>query len=229
LAIIELMPLSLTAVEARVLGALVEKQITTPEYYPLSLHALTNACNQKSNREPAMQLEEGEIQRALNHLESQSLVRSIAESRATKFEHRLQDVFNFYRPEVAVLCELLLRGPQTPGELRTRASRMHPFEDLESVHSALQRLGKREPPLVTVLPRQPGTKEVRYAHLLGETSPLEAGGGKPAIEERPSPEERSATPSRSGELLALREEVAQLRAEISSLREQFAAFRKQFE
>jgi uncharacterized protein YceH (UPF0502 family) len=103
------------------------KEITTPEYYPLSLNALTNACNQKSNREPVMQLEEHEIRKALNHLESQSLVRSIAESRATKFAHRMQDAFNFYRPEVAIVCELLLRGPQTPGELRTRSSRMHPL------------------------------------------------------------------------------------------------------
>jgi uncharacterized protein len=228
LAIIELMPLSLTTVEARVLGSLIEKEITTPEYYPLSLNALSNACNQKSNREPAMQLEEGEIRKALNHLESQSLVRSIAESRATKFEHRLQDVFNFYRPEVAIICELLLRGPQTPGELRTRASRMHPFEDLESVHSALQRLGKREPPLVTVLPRQPGTKEARYAHLLGETSLLAAGGDKPANEEE-SCEERSFAAGDCGEILALREEVAQLRGEVASLQQQFAAFRKQFE
>src|SRR6516164_6320758 len=153
-AIMHGMQLALTAVEARVLGALVEKEITTPEYYPLSLNALTNACNQKSNRDPVTQLAEQEIRTALHRLESQALVRSIAESRATKFEHRLQDAFNFYRPEIAIICELLLRGPQTPGELRTRASRMHPFEDLESVHSALQRLGKREPPLVTILPRQ---------------------------------------------------------------------------
>src|SRR5215475_16106089 len=118
-----------------------------------------------------MQLEENDVRKALHDLEQQVLVRSIAESRATKFEHRLQDAFNFYRPESAILCELLLRGPQTPGELRTRASRMHAFEDLDSVLSALQRLSKREPPLVTVLPRQPGTKEARYAHLLGDAPP----------------------------------------------------------
>src|SRR5262249_775270 len=163
------MLLTLTPVEARVLGALIEKEITTPEYYPLSLNALINACNQKSNRDPVMQLEEEKVRKTFNHLESQALVRSIAESRATKFAHRLQDAFNFYRPEVAIICELLLRGPQTPGELRSRASRLHPFEDLDSVHSALQRLSKREPPLVAVLPRQPGTKEARYAHLCGET------------------------------------------------------------
>jgi uncharacterized protein YceH (UPF0502 family) len=225
------MQLTLTPVEARVLGSLIEKEITTPEYYPLSFNALTNACNQKSNRDPAMQLEEDVIRKALNHLESQSLVRSIAESRATKFEHRLQDVFNFYRPEVAIICELLLRGPQTPGELRTRASRMHPFEDLESVQSALQRLSKREPPLVTVLPRQPGTKEARYAHLLGDTSLPTGAGDKPAGEgEISKTEPASASGSRSsGEIAALRHEVAQLRAELASLQEQFAAFRKQLE
>src|ERR1700739_556352 len=167
------MQLTLTPIEARVLGALIEKEITTPEYYPLSLNALTNACNQKSNRDPVLHIEESQVRKALNHLEYQSLVRSVSstDSRVTKFEHRLQDAFNFYRPEVAVLCELLLRGPQTPGELRTRASRMHAFDDLESVQSALPRLAKREPPLVTLLPRQPGTKEARYAHLLGESSP----------------------------------------------------------
>jgi len=220
--------LSLTPVEARVLGSLIEKEITTPEYYPLSLNALTNACNQRSNREPAMQLQEDEIRRALYHLESQSLVRSIAESRATKFEHRLQDAFNFYRPEVAIVCELLLRGPQTPGELRTRASRMHPFEDLESVHSALQRLSKREPPLVTVLPRQQGTKEARYGHLMGETAP-EAEIAAASAEPARSGED---TATAAGKLVAvddLAREVAGLREEISELRVQFAAFRKQFE
>src|SRR5262249_44946356 len=192
------------------------------------LNALSNACNQKSNREPAMQLEEGEIQKALNHLESQSLVRSIAESRATKFEHRLQDAFNFYRPEVAIICELLLRGPQTPEELRTRPPAMHPSKALKRGPPALNRRGNRDPPLVTVLPRQPGTKEARYAHLLGEASPLAAGGGKTAGEEE-SPEERSSTRSGRGEIMALREEVAQLRGEVASLHQQFADFRKQFE
>src|SRR6201998_1471475 len=167
------MQLTLTAIEARVLGALIEKEITTPEYYPLSLNALTNACNQKSNRDPVLHVEESRVTKALHHLNGHPLVRSVSstDSRVTKFEHRLQDAFNFYRPEVAIICELLLRGPQTPGELRTRASRMHAFEDLQSVHSALSRLEKREPPLVTILPRQPGTKEARYAHLLGDSSP----------------------------------------------------------
>jgi uncharacterized protein len=220
------MQLALSAVQARVLGALVEKEITTPEYYPLSLNALVNACNQKSNRDPLMQLEESDVRKALLDLESQALVRSIAESRATKFAHRLQDAFNFYRPEIAILCELLLRGPQTPGELRTRASRMHPFEDLESVHSALGRLSKREPPLVAVLPRQPGTKEARYAHLLADGLPLPAA--EPGEPLRPAgPEPR--LPLAAGQAEALRAEIESLRAELRRLEEQFAVFRKQFE
>jgi hypothetical protein len=222
------MQLTLTPVEARVLGALIEKEITTPEYYPISLNALTNACNQKSNRDPALHLEEGEVRKALNHLEYQSLVRSVGDSRVTKFEHRLQDAFNFYRPEVAVLCELLLRGPQTPGELRTRASRMHAFEDLESVLSALQRLAKREPPLVTTLPRQSGTKETRYAHLLGESLPA-----MPAEQERTVAERNHHAPPRqpqSGNRLeTLQAEVTELREQMKDLQKQFAAFRKQFE
>jgi uncharacterized protein YceH (UPF0502 family) len=223
------MHLTLTPVEARILGALIEKEITTPEYYPLSLNALTNACNQKSNRDPVLQLDESEIRGALNHLESQSLVRSIAESRATKYEHRLQDEFNFYRPEVAIICELLLRGPQTPGELRTRASRMHPFEDLESVLSALQRLSKREPPMVTILPRQPGTKEARYAHLLSDAPPAPAASVSSQSIEEPD-EGQPETAAHADERVAvLTREVAELRAEVESLRAQFAAFRKQFE
>jgi len=224
------MQLTLTAAEARVLSALIEKEITTPEYYPLSLNALVNACNQKSNRDPVTHLEEGAVRGALIDLEMQSLVRSIAESRATKYEHRLQDAFNFYRPEMAIICELLLRGPQTPGELRTRASRMHPFEDLEGVHSALQKLSKREPPLVTALARQPGTKETRYTHLMGEGN---QAAGRTASSEPLSGESQPLTvpaahagPDGVG---ALRAEVAQLRGEIAELQAQFAAFRKQFE
>src|ERR1041385_8995628 len=163
------MQVTLSPVEARVVGALIEKEITTPEYYPLSLNALANACNQKSNRDPILHLEESEIRKALNHLESKALVRSVEDGRVTKFDHRLPDAFNFYRPKIAVVCELLLRGPQAPGELRSPASRMHAFEDLDSVNSALHRLEKREPPLVTILPRQPGTKEARYRHLFGDS------------------------------------------------------------
>jgi len=236
------MQLTLTPIEARVLGALIEKQITTPEYYPLSLNSLVNAANQKSNRDPVLQLEEHEVRRALNNLESQCLVRSVGDSRVTKFEHRLQDAFNFYRPEIAILCELLVRGPQTPGELRTRASRMHPFEDLESVHSALQRLEKREPPMVTVLPRQPGRKESRYAHLLGDLvsgfvlanpelnrSQVAAAEAASAGTLADSPEHRPTPAPQPDRFAALSDEVAQLRGEVASLQAQIAAFRKQFE
>ena len=229
-AMIDEMQLSLTVVEARVLGSLVEKEISTPEYYPLSLHALTNACNQKSNRDPVMQLGEEEIRKALLHLESQALVRSIAESRATKFEHRLQEAFNFYRPETAVLCELLLRGAQTPGELRTRASRMHPFEDLDGVHSALERLSRREPPLVTVLPRQPGTKEARYMHLLGDSPPAAV---RDAADRSGEAGERhllaADSAARLDQVELLTQQVAELRSEVADLAAQFAAFRKQFD
>ena len=157
----------LSPVAARVLGSLVEKEITTPEYYPLSLNALANACNQKNNREPVMNLDEDQIRQALHQLEDDGLAGPArgADSRVAKYEHRMQEVFNFTRGEIAVVCVLLLRGPQTPGELRGRSERMHRFEELSDVQSSLQRLMQREPPLVKVLPRQPGTKEARYAHL----------------------------------------------------------------
>ncbi len=156
------------------LGSLVEKELTTPEYYPLSLNALVNACNQKSNRDPVMNLDEEAVREALRTLDKKGLAGPADNmvSRVSKYEHRLQEAYNFTRHEIAILSELLLRGPQTPGELRSRADRMHKFEDLGIVQSTLQRLMKREPPLVKVLPRQPGTKEARYAHLFsGEWKP----------------------------------------------------------
>ena len=163
------MEINLTETEVRVLGSLIEKDITTPEYYPLSLNALVNACNQKSNRDPVMQLDEDTVRDALDGLQQQRMAGPArgADSRVTKYEQRLQEVFNFTRGETAVLCVLLLRGPQTPGELRGRTERLHSFETLEDVLSALQKLMQRDPPLAKVLPRQPGTKESRYAHLLG--------------------------------------------------------------
>src|SRR5206468_2973325 len=144
------------------------KDITTPDYYPLSLNSLINACNQKNNREPVMNVDEGVVRQALDSLHTQNLAGPAggADSRVTKYEHRLQEVFNFNRGETAILCVLLLRGAQTPGELRGRTERMNRFEGLEDVQSTLQRLTQREPPVVTVLPRQAGTKEARYAHLL---------------------------------------------------------------
>src|SRR3984885_7016318 len=169
------MDIVLNEMEARVLGSLVEKDITTPDYYPLSLNALINACNQKNNRDPVMNLEEGAVRDALNGLHDLNLAgpASGADSRVAKYEHRLQETFNFSRGETAVLCVLLLRGLQTPGELRGRTERMHHFENLDAVQSGLQKLMQREPPLVVVLPRQPGTKEFRYAHLL--SGEVEAG------------------------------------------------------
>jgi uncharacterized protein len=214
----------LNEVECRVLGALIEKEITTPEYYPLSLNALVNACNQKSNRDPAMNLDEAAVRQALHSLDGQSLVRSVSasDSRVTKYEHRLQEAFNFYRHEIAILCVLLLRGPQTPGELRTRTERMHSFDDLSAVQSSLLHLMKREPPLVKVLPRQPGTKESRYAHLLS--------GDVESFDVKPMAEASAATVSADGERIAhLQEEIALLHKEIADLKQQFAQFREQFE
>jgi hypothetical protein len=219
----------LNEVEARVLGALLEKEITTPDYYPLSLNALVNACNQKSNRDPAMNLDDDAVRSALRALHDNSLARSVsaADSRVTKYEHRLQEAFNFDRREAAIFCELLVRGPQTPGELRSRAERMHHFDDLSEVQSALQRLMNREPPLVKVLARQPGTKESRYIHLLcGDTEPVTS----PAEREAPAARRQSPEVANAGNALPhLETEVAELRRDIADLKEQFAAFRKQFE
>jgi len=158
---------ALTEIEVRVLGSLIEKDITTPDYYPLSLNALVNACNQKNNREPVMALDESAVRDALNALQEKRLAGPAggADSRVAKYEHRLQEIFNFDRREMAVVCVLLLRGPQTPGELRGRTERMYQFEALDDVVSTLDRLAQRDPPLARVLPRQPGTKESRYMHL----------------------------------------------------------------
>ena len=218
------MEFSLTETEVRVLGSLIEKDITTPEYYPLSLNALVNACNQKTNRDPVMQLDEDAVRGALDGLQEQRMAGPArgADSRVTKYEQRLQEVFNFTRPEIAVLCVLLLRGPQTPGELRGRAERMHRFEALEDVQSARQRLMEREPPLAKVLPRQPGTKESRYAHLFGgDVVELEKPGQAGAAAER--------NPVDTERVARLEEEMADLRREVAGVKDQLERFRKQFE
>ena len=214
----------LNETEARVLGALLEKEITTPDYYPLSLNALVNACNQKSNRDPVMNLEEDSVRAALRALHDNSLARSVsaADSRVTKYEHRLQEAFNFDRREAAIFCELLLRGPQTPGELRSRGERMHHFDDLSEVQSALQRLMSREPPLVKVLARQPGTKESRYIHLLSEDV-------EPANSLAVRETQAVASRENADKFSRLESEVEELRNDIADLKQQFAAFRKQFE
>lgn len=166
------MNVRLTPYEARVLGCLIEKEVATPEYYPLSLNAIVNAANQKSNRDPVMNLDEDSALAALHSLDAQGLARSAAtDGRVPKYEHRLQESFNFHRHEMALVCVLLLRGPQTPGELRARTDRLYSFDDLAAVHSALNLLMHRVPPLVQLLPRQPGAKESRYAELLSATVP----------------------------------------------------------
>jgi len=218
----------LSEVETRVLGSLVEKELTTPDYYPLSLNALVNACNQKSNRDPVMSLNEDAVSRALRSLDKEGLAGPAdgMDNRVTKFEHRLQEAFNFDRREIAILCELLLRGPQTPGELRSRAERMHRFDDLGQVQSTLQRLAQREPPVVKMLPRQPGTKEARYAHLLSGDVQIDVQMHAPE-----AAAERAVMHSTAdGERIArLENEVSTLQNEVANLKQQLAAFRKQFE
>jgi uncharacterized protein YceH (UPF0502 family) len=206
--------------EVRVLGALIEKDITTPDYYPMSLNALVNACNQKSNREPVMELSEDEVRAALVTLEDKDLAgpTSSADSRVTKYEHRLDELYNLTRGETALLCILLLRGPQTPGELRGRTERMFHFEELSDVQAALQRMMTREPSMVKAIPRQPGTKESRYTHLLaGDVPDTSADSSTTALQGR---SDRSPT---------LAEEVKALREDIAELQRQFAEFKKQFE
>lgn len=213
------MNILLTPVEARVLGALLEKEATTPEYYPLSLNALLNACNQKSNREPVMQLTEEDVRQALYHLEGDRLAGEArgADSRVTKYEHHLQEVFNFTRGEAAALCVLLLRGPQTPGELRGRTERIHRFNEIDDVLSVLQRLMQREPPIAAALPRQPGSREIRYAHLLsGEVSSSEVAT---ALSDAPSPIDPDRLQQLESAVAFLRQEVAELKAQVAALTE----------
>ena len=213
------MDVTVNAEEARVLGSLLEKEITTPEYYPLSLNALLNACNQKSNRDPVMHFDEDTLERALYTLRDKGLLVSItgAGSRVPKYGHRISEKLNLGRRELAILCELMLRGPQTLGELRTRAERMHPFGDLAEVESVIDHM----PELITKLPRRPGEKEARYAHLLSGEPPVSAvPAPSAAIPQAPLPAER---------MMALEAEVAQLRRELEELKQQFAGFQKQFE
>ena len=198
------MHMELSAMEARVLGALIEKEINTPEYYPLSLNALIAACNQKSSREPVMELSEEEVRSSLRHLEDIGYTSTAHDSRVLKFEHRVRTVLNLRRDETAVLCLLLLRGPQTPGELRTRTDRMYTFDDLAAVQSTLTRMVERETPLAALLPRQPGAREARYAHLLC---------GMPETSEVAAPV-KASSPSRLEELEA---RIAALEARVTEL------------
>ena len=219
-------PILLTAAQARVLGALVEKEATTPDYYPLSLNALINACNQRSNREPVMDLDEEAVRLALHGLGDKGLAGRArgADGRVTKYEHWLGEAFNFSRAESALVCVLLLRGPQTPGELRGRTERLHRFDELTDVVAGLQKLMEREPPLAAVLPRQPGTKESRYAHLL--SGPVESASAAFAAE---PPIARREAGSVSGSEAGQEERIARLEATIAELRQEVLVLRQKID
>jgi uncharacterized protein YceH (UPF0502 family) len=215
----------LNEVEVRVLGCLIEKEMTTPEYYPLSLNALTAACNQKSNRDPVMALTEEDVVRALNRMRfNQLTVVSGESSRVAKYRHLLAEKMGLVPAELAVICELLVRGPQTVGELRTRCERMHPFAGLAEVEDVLRELTDRENPLIVRLPRQPGRKEARNAHLFS---------GMPDMtteEHEASPEPaRVRVQAENERIVKLEGEVAALREEVAGLRQVVEEFKKQFE
>jgi uncharacterized protein YceH (UPF0502 family) len=207
----------LDATEVRVLGSLIEKQFSTPDYYPMTVNALTQACNQKTNREPVVDFSERQVQEALSALQRKRLVgtASGAVSRVLKYRHALAEVLDLATPELAVLSVLLLRGPQTVGEIRGRTGRLHAFDSLDEVDQVVQALSTHATPLVTELERQPGQKEARHAHLLA---------GEPEAGTTPS-----APPASSGRLDDLEDELQRLRDEVDALRNAFEAFRAQFE
>jgi hypothetical protein len=218
--------MTLNAVEVRVLGALVEKEITTPDYYPLTLNALTNACNQKTNRDPVVSFDETTVVQALDGLREKDLVwMTTADSRVPKYKHRFPWAFNLTQPHVAVLCELMLRGPQTLGELRAHAERLYDFTDLAEVEATLQSLMARdEQPLVVKLPRQAGRKESRFAHRLSGQSEIQNEEVTPDLE-------TAARQARMDDerILRLEQEIQALRQELEHLQQQFIDFRKQFD
>jgi uncharacterized protein len=214
----------LNETETRVAGSLVEKQLTTPDYYPLTLNALVHACNQISNRDPVVSYDESTVEEAIEGLRRKNLVYVFygSESRVPKYKHMMREVFELSPPELAALCVLMLRGPQTVGEIRGRTGRMHEFADLAEVESALDALARRDEPLVTKLPRRAGQKDARYAQLLAGP-PAEAETG---VEAEAAPAARAS----SGERVArLEAEVERLRSEVAELRRQLEEFRRQFE
>ena len=213
--------------EVRVLGALIEKQVTTPEYYPLTLNALTAACNQKNNRHPVVAYDEATVERAVESLRQKNLAYLFygAGSRVPKYKHVAAENLSLSPSELALVCVLMLRGPQTLGELRDRAGRLYEFSGLEEAEATLSALASRDgEPLVVKLPRQPGQKEARYAHLLsGEVV-------EQPTAEREAPTPRASSTRADGERVArLEQEVESLRAELDALRREFAEFRKQFD
>jgi uncharacterized protein len=211
------MPEKLNEIEARILGSLVEKQLTTPEYYPLTLNSLVTACNQKNNREPVMALTEPEVSTALEELRDRNLVYVFygSTSRVPKYKHMLPSVYELEPDEVAVVAVLLLRGPQTLGEIRERSGRMHEFANLGETQETLDRLMRREDPLVLRLPVQPGRKEARFAHLLSGEIDVEALA--------------AAQPNRAAHAEAATDRIIKLEEEVAELKAMFEEFRKQFE
>ena len=215
----------LTPVEVRVLGSLIEKEITTPEYYPLTLNALVNACNQISNRDPVVSFDEMTVARALESLREKKLAWMVTGvGRVPKYEHRFTEALQLAAQEVAVLCVLMLRGPQTVGEIRGRTTRLYEFKELEEVELTLQALLSAQPPLALKLPRQPGTKESRYAHLLAGAVQIEEREVAPRLEPA-----TVAIRQENERLAALEDETAQLRSDLQELKQQFLDFKKQFE
>ena len=211
------MPDTLTPIESRILGSLAEKQLTTPEYYPLTLNALVNACNQKNNRDPVMSLSESDVSTALEHLRDRNLVYVYygSTSRVPKYKHMLPTYYELDPGETAVMAVLMLRGPQTLGELRERTGRMHEFSGLDEVNQVLQALTTREDPLVQRLDRLSGQKDARYAHLL--SGPIDTEALAAALPARPAASEST------------NDRLTRIEAELAELREAFAEFRKQFE
>ena len=215
----------LNGIEVRVLGSLIEKELTTPEYYPLSLNALTNACNQKSNRDPVMILSEEDVVRALDTLRFRQLaVISADGGRVPKYRHILAETLGLMPAELAVMCELLVRGPQTLGELRTRGERMYPFGGLEAAEEVLQELMQRKKPMITLMPRQPGRKEGRYAQLFSVMPERSEERAESASEPA-----RQRVMAENERIEKLEVEVAALRAEVTGLRLTVEEFKAQFE
>jgi uncharacterized protein YceH (UPF0502 family) len=212
----------LSEIEARIIGALIEKELTTPEYYPLTLNALVAACNQKSNREPVVSFTETEVQKSLDDLREKNLAYVFygSTSRVPKYKHILDKVYELERSEVSIMCVLLLRSAQTLGELRGRTDRLYDFSGLGEVQETLDNLMRRDEPLVVKLERQPGQKEVRYAHLLSGEIDKSAYAVSVAASHKPAENER---------ITALETELENLRTEFDSFRQSFEEFKKQFE
>jgi len=211
----------LTETEARIVGALVEKQLTTPEYYPLTMNALVAACNQKTNREPVVNFDEQTVSRSLEDLRDKNIVYVFygSTSRVPKYKHMLPQVYELEPSETAVMCVLMLRGPQTIGEIRERTGRLYDFRDLNDVNETLESLAKRDEPLITRLERAPGQKEARYAHLLsGEVTSY-------------TPPERSVSRGAANDerVEKLEQELESVKSELSAFKQEFEDFKKQFE